>query len=107
MKKAKIIQNVFFILGVIALGIMVYSIGPGNMWRDMKQTGWWYVPIIGMWVIVYLFNTLSLYIILRDGTPETESVGFARLFKITVSGFAINYITPFGLMGGEPYKIIA
>ncbi len=106
-KKAKIIQNVFFILGVIALGIMVYSIGPGNMWRDMKQTGWWYVPIIGMWVIVYLFNTLSLYIILRDGTPETESVGFARLFKITVSGFAINYITPFGLMGGEPYKIIA
>lgn len=72
----------------------------------MKETGWWYLPIIGMWVLIYLINTLSLYIILRDGSEETKSVGFFRLFKLTISGFAINYITPFGLMGGEPYKII-
>lgn len=106
MKKAKLAKNIFFILGALALGIMVYSIGLGNIWRDMKQTGWWYIPIIGMWVIVYIINTLSLYIILRDGSEETKKIGFFRLFKLTISGFAINYITPFGLMGGEPYKII-
>lgn len=106
MKKAKIAKNVFFILGALALGIMVYSIGLGNIWRDMKQTGWWYVPIIGMWLIVYMINALSLYIILRDGSKETKKIGFFRLLKLTISGFAINYITPFGLMGGEPYKII-
>ena len=72
----------------------------------MKQTGWWYVPIIGMWLIVYMINALSLYIILRDGSKETKKIGFFRLLKLTISGFAINYITPFGLMGGEPYKII-
>jgi hypothetical protein len=105
-KKAKIAKNVFFILGALALGIMVYSIGLGNIWRDMKQTGWWYVPIIGMWLIVYMINALSLYIILRDGSKETKKIGFFRLLKLTISGFAINYITPFGLMGGEPYKII-
>lgn len=49
---------------------------------------------------------MSLYIILRDGSEETKKIGFFRLFKLTISGFAINYITPFGLMGGEPYKII-
>ena len=106
MKKAKLAKNIFFILGALALGIMVYSIGLGNIWRDMKQTGWWYIPIIGMWVIVYIINTLSLYIILRDGSQETKKISFFRLFKLTISGFAINYITPFGLMGGEPYKII-
>ena len=106
MKKAKIAKNVFFILGALALGIMVYSIGLGNIWTDMKQTGWWYVPIIGMWLIVYMINALSLYIILRDGSKETKKIGFFRLLKLTISGFAINYITPFGLMGGEPYKII-
>ena len=49
---------------------------------------------------------MSLYIILRDGSQETKKISFFRLFKLTISGFAINYITPFGLMGGEPYKII-
>lgn len=106
MKKAKIAKNVFFILGALALGIMIYTIGLDNIWRDMKQTGWWYVPIIGMWLIVYMINTLSLYIILRDGSEETKQISFIRLFKLTISGFAINYVTPFGLMGGEPYKII-
>ena len=106
MKNAKLAKNIFFILGALALGIMVYSIGLDNIWRDMKQTGWWYIPIIGMWVIVYIINTLSLYIILRDGSQETKKISFFRLFKLTISGFAINYITPFGLMGGEPYKII-
>lgn len=106
MKKAKLAKNIFFILGALALGIMVYSIGLDNIWRDMKQTGWWYIPIIGMWVVVYIINTLSLYIILRDGSQETKKISFFRLFKLTLSGFAINYITPFGLMGGEPYKII-
>ena len=106
MKKAKIAKNIFFILGALALGIMIYSIGLGNIWRDMKQTGWWYLPIIGMWLVVYMINTLSLYVILRDGSQETKRIGFFRLFKLTISGFAINYITPFGLMGGEPYKII-
>ncbi len=106
MKKAKLAKNIFFILGALALGIMVYSIGLNNIWRDMKQTGWWYIPIIGMWIFVYIINTLSLYIILRDGSQESKKIGFFRLFKLTISGFAINYITPFGLMGGEPYKII-
>lgn len=106
MKKAKIAKNIFFILGALALGIMVYSIGLDNIWRDMKQTGWWYIPIIGMWIIVYTINTLSLYVIVRDGSQETKKIGFLKLFKLTISGFAINYITPFGLMGGEPYKII-
>lgn len=104
--KAIIAKNIFFILGVLALGIMIYKIGLNNIWNDIKHTGWWFVPILSMWIVVYLFNTLSLFIILRDGSPESEKISFPRLFKLTVSGFAINYITPFGLMGGEPYKII-
>src|SRR5689334_25429262 len=31
-------------------------------------------------------------------------VPFFRLFRITVSGFGINYVTPFLAPGGEPYK---
>jgi len=105
-KKAKIAQNIFFLLGALALGIMIYTTGIGNIWRDIMRTGWWFVPIIGLWVVVYLINAYSFYIIIRDGSPETEGIRFSRIFKLVISGFAINYVTPFGLMGGEPYKII-
>ncbi len=105
-KKTNIAQNIFFFLGVLALGIMIYKIGLGNIWHDIKQTGWWFVPIISLWAIVYLLNTVSCYLIIRDGSPEAKGVGFFKLYKLIISGFAINYITPFGLMGGEPYKII-
>src|SRR5690554_4000383 len=105
-KKAKIAQNIFFLLGALALGFMIYKTKVDNILRDIRQTGWWFAPIFGIWVVVYLLNTYSFHIILQDGSEEADKVGFLRLFKLVISGFAINYITPFGLMGGEPYKII-
>ena len=105
-KKTKIAQNLFFLLGALALAIMIYKTGFGNILSNIKQIGWWFAPIIGLWIVVYLANTYSFYVIVNDRSPEAKSVGFLRLFKLVISGFAINYITPFGLMGGEPYKII-
>lgn len=106
MSKTKIATNLFFLIGLCVLGYMIYKMGIDVMWGNIKQTGWWFAAIIGVWAIVYLINALSFRFIIQDGEPESKKIRFLKLFKITISGYAINYITPFGLLGGEPYKIL-
>lgn len=102
--KQKIASTVFFVIGLAILGYLVYDLGVDRIWLNVKKTGWWFIPVIGIWFFIYLLNSLVWYFILDD---NGKSISFKRIYSITVSGFAINYITPFVNLGGEPYRIIA
>ncbi len=102
----KAIQNIFLVIGLIALGVMVYKLGFTTIVKNIRDTGWWFIPVIGLWGVVYALNTLSSMLIIRDGSPESKNVKFGTLYKITLTSFAINAATPVGLAGGEPYKIM-
>lgn len=103
--KSNIVRNVFFVIGLIVIFVMVYSIGFDTICQNLRETGWWFAAIIGVWVFVYLINAVSFHIIIRDGSEESKRVCFWRTMKLIVSGYAINYTTPVGLLGGEPYRI--
>jgi len=99
-------QNIFFIVGFLALVIMVWSIGLEEIIDNVVKTGWWFVAIIGMWLPIYLINTLAFMTIIRDEDPANHKVPFLHIFKINLSGFALKAATPLGFFGGDPYKII-
>lgn len=100
-------QNGFFIFGIAVLIIMVTQLDFPMVWANLKRAGYWFFAILGLWIFLYIFNTLSWYLIIRSGRKGKSEIGFWWLYKVTISGFALNYATPGGLMGGEPYRIMA
>lgn len=100
-------QNMFFLFGVVMLVIMLTQLDFGQVWSGLRSAGYWFFAVIALWAVLYIMNTATWYVIIRSGLSGKPPVGFFWLYKITVSGFALNYTTPCGLMGGEPYRIMA
>ena len=105
-------QNGFFIFGLLVLIIMVTQLDFQEVWAGLKHAGYWFFAVIALWGFLYIFNTATWYIIIDSiggerGVCRRCKVGFWWLYKITVSAFALNYATPGGLMGGEPYRIMS
>lgn len=108
-------QNGFFIFGLVLLGIMVTQLDFAEVWRGLKHTGYWFFAVLALWMALYVLNTSAWYIIIKAGqgqetahpTTNNSRINFWWLYKVTVSGFALNYATPGGLMGGEPYRIMS
>lgn len=100
-------QNGFFIFGLTVLIIMITQLDFASVWRGLQHAGYWFFAVVLLWAFLYLFNNGAWWLIIRSQQGDTKNVNFWWLYKITVSGFALNYATPGGLMGGEPYRIMA
>ena len=100
-------QNAFFIFGIALLVLMVTQLDFKQVTEGLQRAGYWFVAVIILWFFLYIFNTAAWYVIIRNNGDNRGKVGFWWLYKITVSGFALNYATPGGLMGGEPYRIMS
>lgn len=100
-------RNIFLFFGIAAIVLMflTFDMEYQELWNNLKIAGMWLPAVIGLWIVIYLFNTLSWYIIIRDG-DKGSPIPFWKVYKLTISGFALNYATPVGLMGGEPYRIM-
>ena len=99
-------RTIFFLSGVAAVVLMLLTFEAD--WSRVKeviaQAGIWFPVIVLLWGVIYLMNATSFGLILNDGTGCR--VPFGKVFQLTVSGYALNYVTPLGLMGGEPYRIL-
>ncbi len=100
------LRNFFFVIGFLALVLMVWKIGFDTIVDNIVKTGWWFAVIIGMWLPIYIINTIAFNTIVRDDDPNNHTLSFLKLFKINISGFALKAATPLGFLGGDPYKIV-
>jgi hypothetical protein len=96
-------QLMFFTAGAIALAILIIRANPRQLLADVREAGWAVPEIVAVYGVVYLLNTIAWKLTMI----EPPRVGFPRAWVINVSAFAINYVTPFASIGGEPFKIVA
>ena len=99
-------RTIFFLFGLAAVVLMLLTFDAD--WNRVKEVlsdaGIWFPVIVLLWGFIYLMNACSFGLIINDGTGRR--VPFGKVFQLTVSGYALNYVTPLGLMGGEPYRIL-
>ena len=100
-------RNIFLWFGIAAIVVMLctFDVEYDELKRSLLRAGVWFPVAIGLWVVIYLMNALAWYLIIRDDR-KASSVSFWWIYKLTITGFALNYATPCGLMGGEPYRIM-
>lgn len=97
-------QNAFLIFGLAVLAAMLTQLDYAQVWAGLRRAGYWAAAVVALWAGLYVLNTAAWRVIIGSINAK---VPFWWLYKITVSGFALNYATPGGLMGGEPYRIMA
>ncbi|MBQ7443386.1 MAG: flippase-like domain-containing protein [Bacteroidaceae bacterium] len=94
--------------------LFTFDVSFAELWQHLIHAGYWLIPIIGVWVVIYGINALAWLTIIRaTATPgEMQALAaarggaFMRIFRLTVTGYALNYATPVGGLGGEPYRIM-
>lgn len=100
------VRNIFFGIGVLAIVIMLctFDMSYDELWANLKKAGYWFPVVVLLWVPIYMMNAWAWHAIVNDGV--NRKLSYWRMFKYTVTGFALNYVTPVGLLGGEPYRIM-
>ncbi len=91
-------------VGFAVFAYLVHRIGVDELVANARMTGWMIVPIVLVHAFVNLGTALAWYIIMAD---EPSRPPFLKTYGITISGFALNYVTPIVNLGGEPFKIAA
>lgn len=100
-------RNAFLVFGIMAVIAMLFTfdVSYQELLSNLKRAGFYLPLVLLLWLVIYFVNTFSWYIIIKSG-GKVPGLTFMKLFKYTVSGFALNYVTPVGLMGGEPYRVM-
>lgn len=101
-KMSKILRYVSLIVGTILLLYLVRRIGVDTIVSNIYALGWWFVPILFISAISYMLYTVAWMQFLHR---LSEGIGFWELFRIKMTGEAVNTLTPANFVGGDPMRI--
>lgn len=99
-------RNIFLLFGIAAIAVMLYASKDDypQLRANLGRMSLYLPAVVGVWILVYAFNAWAFQIIVNNGTHD-KHLSFRHAYKLTISGFAFSYTTPFGF-GGGPYRVM-
>ncbi len=99
-------NKIFFAVGVVGVIAMLMSTDfSGVDWSGtvLRLMPLWLPSLLCLWGAAYALHALGYGIIMGW---RGKGIPFTQLLRVTISGFALNHVTPVGLVGGEFYRIM-
>ncbi len=99
-------NKIFFAVGVAGVIAMLMSTDfSGVDWSGtvLRLMPLWLPSLLCLWGVIYVLHALGYGVIMGW---RGRGIPFTQLLRVTISGFALNHVTPVGLVGGEFYRIM-
>ena len=90
----------FLLFGLALLVVLVTQVDLAKVKTYLAEMGWAFPLIFLPYIVVYCSDTLGW----KFAFGPSLSIPFRTLFLTRVGGEAINNLTPFAYLGGEPVK---
>ena len=74
-------QNAFFLFGLLVLVVMLTQLDFKQVWDGLRHAGYWFFAVLALWLVLYVFNTASWYIIIRSQDPTPQGMAQTRKIK--------------------------
>lgn len=96
----------FFLIGVVGIVILAINADPTSLdWEEAFRSQFFalFKYQLLVWLVIFGIHAGIYRTILGE---DGKRIRFLEMYKICVAGIALNNVTPAGLFGGEPYRIM-
>lgn len=99
MKRKQGLKIVFLIIGCAILFVLIYKVGPLNIYHHLSVLKWKIPFLILPYLSVFILDTLGW-----KYSFQNSKTSFKNLFIIRLAGESVNLIVPSATFAGEPVK---
>ncbi len=101
-----IYRTIFLLFGIAAIIVMLatFDVDFAALRSKLPRAVAFLPAVVGVWVVVYALNAWAFQVIINSSGAD-KRIDLAHSLKLTISGYAFTYTTPFGF-GGGPYRVM-
>ncbi len=100
----KLFKIIFLLIGLALLGWIVQTTNLTETMDLVKQIGFGFFLVLGVYFLAFLFDSLTWQMTLLSAPLTTKWL--YRFFQMRLAGEAFNNTLPAASMGGEPVKAV-